>query len=104
MTVFGNQFLGAIAIISGIGLVINHFTKKKEIDSRCDDLEQQFEQKRSNGVQIVRATLAEVVDFRTQFLEKDAESVQVIDFLEQIKPEQYVRKLSDSTRRIRMAE
>lgn len=104
MAAFSNPFLGIIAIISGIGLMINHFTKKKEINARCADLEQQFEQKRSNGAQIVRATLAEVVDFRAQFSEKDAESAQVIDFLEQIKPEQYVRKLSDSTRRIRTAE
>lgn len=104
MCVTGNLLLGIIAVIAGLGLMINHFTKKKDIVTRRDNIKQQFEQKRGNGVQIIRATLAEVVDFRTQFAEKDAESTQVIDFLEQIKPEQYVRKLSDSTRRIKTAD
>jgi hypothetical protein len=103
MCIAGSAFLGVIAIIAGAGLVINHFTKKKAVEARRANIEQQFEEKRASGVQIVRATIAEVVDFRAQFAEKDAESAQVVDFLEQIKPEQYVRKLSDSTRRIKMA-
>lgn len=103
MCVTSNLLLGIIAVISGLGLIINYFSKKKDVVTRRDNIKQQFEQKRSNGIQIIRATLAEVVDFRTQFAEKDAESIQVIDFLEQIKPEQYVRKLSDSTRRIKTA-
>ena len=50
----------------------------------------------------IRATLAEVVDFRAEFAAKDAQSQQVIDFLEQITPEQYVRKLADSNRRVKV--
>jgi hypothetical protein len=96
-----NIFVGIVTIIAGIGMVINHFSKKKLVAARRANLEQQFEQKRNNGVQILRATLAEVVDFRAYFAEKDAESTLVVNFLDQIKPEQYVRKLSDSTRRIK---
>lgn len=60
---------------------------------------------RKNVKQVCRsfsATLAEVVDFRLDFSEHDAESQSVIDFLEQISPDQYVRKLATSNRRIKM--
>ncbi len=55
-----------------------------------------------NGSQIIRAVLAEVVDFWIEFKQKDSESQRVLDFLEQITPEQYVRKLSESNRRIKV--
>ncbi|NLL66234.1 MAG: hypothetical protein GX236_00855 [Clostridiaceae bacterium] len=99
----GQVFLGLIAIIAGGGMVIKHFTKKKDIDTRRKNIEIQFAEKLEKGAQIIRATLAEVVDFRSEFAEKDSESKKVIDFLEQIKPEQYINKLSDTTRRIHTA-
>ena len=102
MLIAGSMFLGLIAIIAGVGMVINHFSKKKKIEQTRQNIEAQFEEKRKNGSQIIRATLAEVVDFRAEFTEKDGESQKVIDFLEQISPEQYVRKLSDSKRRIKV--
>lgn len=102
MTIAGSGFLGLIAIIAGIGMVINHFSKKKKIEQNCQNIEVQFEEKRKIGSQIIRATLAEVVDFRAEFAEKDGESQKVINFLEQISPEQYVRKLADSSRRIKV--
>lgn len=100
MLLSGHVFLGLIAIIAGVGMVINHFSKKKQMEQTRQNIEVQFEEKRRNGTQVIRATLAEIVDFRAEFAEKDSESQQVIDFLEQISPEQYVKKLSDSTRRI----
>ena len=102
MMVAGSMFLGLIAIIAGIGLILNHFSKKKKIEAGRQNIETQFEQKRTNGMQIIRATLAEVVDFRAEFAAKDAQSQRVIDFLEQITPEQYVRKLADSNRRVKV--
>lgn len=102
MTSAGSGFLGLIALIAGIGMVINHFSKKKNIEQSRQNIEKQFEEKRQKGSQIIRAILAEVVDFRAEFAEKDSESQKVLDFLEQISPEQYVRKLSDSNRRIKL--
>lgn len=102
MMVAGSGFLGVIAMIAGAGMVINHFSKKKKIEANRQNIINQFEEKRKNGGQIIRATLAEVVDFRIEFADKDAESQQVIDFLEQITPDQYVRKLADTNRRIKM--
>ncbi len=103
MLLAGNVFLGLIAVIAGIGLVINHFSKKKNVENNRQAIESRCEEKRKNGSEIIRATLAEVVDFRAEFAEKDGESQKVMDFLEQISPEQYVRKLADSNRRIKVS-
>ena len=93
MMIADSGFLGLIAIIAGAGMIINHFSKKKKIEQNRQNIEAQFEEKRQKGSQIIRATLAEVVDFRAEFAEKDSESQKVVDFLEQVSPEQYVRKL-----------
>lgn len=98
MLISGIYFLGLIAIIAGIGMVVKHFSAKKYIAQSRENIDKKFEEKRNNGSQIIRATLAEVVDFRAEFAAKDAESQKVVDFLEQISPDQYVRKLSDSRR------
>ena len=102
MFIAGSVFLGLIALIAGAGLVLNHFSKKKKIEANRQSIEAQYEQKRTNGSQLIRATLAEVVDFRAEFAAKDAESQKVVDFLEQISPDQYVRKLAETNRRIKM--
>lgn len=98
----GAALFGIIAIVAGIGMVLNYSSRKKSVDKARQNIQDSYEEKRSKGSQIIRATLAEVVDFRTEFAEKDAESQKVVDFLEQITPEQYVRKLADSNRRIRV--
>lgn len=104
MMIASSALLGLIAIIAGIAMVLKHFSKKKQIEINRQNIEAQFEEKRKNGVQIIRATLAEVVDFRAEFAEKDGESQKVTDFLEQISPEQYVRKLADANRRINVSK
>jgi len=104
MIVSGSMFLGLIAIIAGAAMIMNYFSKKKRIDIARNNIIVQFAEKRDKGGQIIRATLAEVVDFRAEFKEKDAESQKVIDFLDAISPEQYVKKLADSNRRINVAK
>lgn len=95
-------FLGLIAAISGSALIMNYSSAKKKVEQARQEITEQYEKKRDGGTKIIRATLAEVVDFRSEFSQKDAEGQKVLDFLEQITPDQYVRKLSDSGRRIRM--
>ena len=102
LLMFSNAFLGLIAIVAGVGMVINHFSKKKKIEIIRQNIDSQYEDKRKTGAEIIRAMLAEVVDFRAEFAQKDGESQKVLDFLEQITPDQYVRKLSDSNRRIKV--
>ncbi len=102
MAVSGSVFLGIIAIVAGAGLIFNHFSKKKNSEAAKASINTQYEDRRNSGLGIIRATLAEVVDFRSEFATKDAESQKVIDFLSQISPEQYVRKMADTNRRIKM--
>ena len=102
MMIFGNIFLGLIAIIAGIFMVLKHKSNIENIETSRKKIEEQYENKRVNGEQIIRATLAEIVDFRIEFAEKDAESTKVLDFLEQIRPEQYVNKLTSSNRKIKI--
>ena len=102
MLLAGSVFMGLIALIAGIGAVSHHFSMKEKIKMKVQAIEEQFERKLNSGKQIIRAFLAEVVDFRAEFSEKDSESQKVLDYLEQISPEQYIRKLSDSNRRIKI--
>ena len=102
MLMGGSTFMGLIAIVAGIGCISNHFTKKKQVEEARKKIEEQFTAKLESGIQIIRAFLAEVVDFRAEFAEKDSESQKVLDFLEQISPEQYVKRLSGTNRKIRL--
>lgn len=102
MTVTHHGFIGVIAAIAGIAMILYHFSKKKSVKTNRENLINQFEKKRTDGCEIIRATLAEVVDFRIEFDEKDSESEQVLDVLGQISPDQYVRKLAQTSRRIKM--
>lgn len=97
---FQHIFFGIAGLVAGIGMVLNHFSKKKRIEANIENINKLFENKRTMGLEILRAVLAEVVDFRAEFAEKDMESKNVLDFLEQISPEQYVRKLSESGRKV----
>ena len=54
MMIAGSAFLGLIAIIAGIGMVINHFSKKKKVEQNRQNIEAKFEEKRKNGSQIIR--------------------------------------------------
>ena len=83
-------------------MVMSYFSKKNQMNQARMDLAEQFQKKREQGSQIIRAVLAEVVDFRREFAVKDAESQKVLDFLEQISPDQYVKRLADANRRVRL--
>lgn len=102
MLLMGMIPFGLIAIIAGAGLVIKHFSRKRQIEKNKQIIEEKFNEKREKGGQIIRAALAEVVDFRQEFAQKDTGSQQVLDFLDQISPDQYVRKLAETNRRIKM--
>lgn len=98
----GSILLGIIAIVAGIILIANYSSTKKEVENKRTATNEHYEKKRAEGQKIIRATLAEVVDFRNRFEEKDKESEKVLEFLEQISPDQYVKKLADSNRRIKI--
>lgn len=88
-----------VAIIGGV-LIGMHFKKKKTVETNRQNIEAQYEERRKNGIIIIRAVLAEVVDFRAEFAATDAESEKVVTFLEELSPEQYIRRLANTPRRI----
>ncbi|MFR0986182.1 MAG: hypothetical protein ACLSFZ_06340 [Frisingicoccus sp.] len=102
MAITGNLIFGLVIAIVGAGLVISHFSAKKNLETQRENTEKQFEEMRENGTQIIWATLAEVVDFRAEFAEKDAESTKVVELIDGMSPDQYVKRLTESTRRIKM--
>ena len=97
---FMDKSFAFITIILGIGLIIYHFTAKQKVQKLIQRTIESYSQKLESGKQIIRATIAEIVDFRIEFSEKDAESKKVLDFFEQIKPEEYIRRLTNSERKI----
>ena len=97
---FMDKSFAFITIILGIGLIIYHFTAKQKVQKLIQKIIENYAQKLESGKQIIRATIAEIVDFRIEFSEKDAESKKVLDFFEQIKPEEYIRRLTNSERKI----
>ena len=97
---FMDKSFAFITIILGIGLIIYHFTAKQKVQKLIQKIIENYAQKLESGKQIIRATIAEIVDFRIEFSEKDAESKKVLDFLEQIKPEEYIRRITSGERKI----
>ena len=97
---FMDKSFAFITIILGIGLIIYHFTAKQKVQKLIQRTIESYSQKLESGKQIIRATIAEIVDFRIEFSEKDAESKKVLDFLEQIKPEEYIRRITSGERKI----
>lgn len=96
----GSVLMGLVAIIAGVAMVLYHRSKLQNLEKTKANIESQAESKRTSGLAILRATLAEVVDFRAEYAQKDADAQKVQDFLKQITPEQYVKHLADSTRKI----
>jgi len=97
---FMDKSFAFITIILGIGLITYHFTAKQKVQKLIQKTIENYAQKLESGKQIIRATIAEIVDFRIEFTEKDAESKKVLDFFEQIKPEEYIRRLTNNERKI----
>ncbi|WP_335982556.1 hypothetical protein [Fusobacterium polymorphum] len=97
---FADKSFTLITIILGIGSIVYHITAKQKIKKLIDKINNAYAQKLESGKQIIRATIAEIVDFRVEFSERDVESKKVLDFFEQIKPEEYIRRLTNAERKI----
>ena len=91
-----DKSLAFITIIIGIGLIIYHFTSKSKLQKIIQQIIEAYDKK----LEIIRAIIAEIVDFRIEFNERDAESTKVLDFFEQIRPEEYIRKIGTNERKI----
>ena len=94
--------LAFIAIAAGIALLTNYFSKERNIEEQQKDIEDQYMDRREKGNQIIRALLAEVVDYRNEFEKRDSESQKVVDYLEHLTPNEYIWKSKESGRRINL--
>lgn len=94
--------LGLIAAIAGIILMVNFFAKERKVEEKKKCVEGQYIDRRTKGCQIIRAVLAEVVDYRNELEKWDAESQKIVDYLERLTPSEYVCKTKDLGRRINL--
>ncbi|KAB7790275.1 hypothetical protein [Bifidobacterium leontopitheci] len=98
----GGLLLGVLCAIAGIFCGVKYYSANKREKEGQSRIRSDYETKRSEGTQIIRAMLAEVVDYRREFAKQDAQSAQVLAFIDSITPEQYVRKMPNSTRKVRV--
>ncbi|MHC5227984.1 hypothetical protein ACYSNW_06840 [Enterococcus sp. LJL99] len=99
---FGMPFLGLIALIAGGFIAYTTNNKNKQIEYSKAQISQEIEDNKNKGKQIIRAFVAETVDFRNDFEKLDSKSKQVISFLNQLSPEHYIRSLAGENRRVKV--
>lgn len=95
-------FMPIVIAVLGAGMVIRYFSRKKSVEQQRKAVMDQFAKKKESGIQIIRAVIAEVVDFRIEFAERDVESEKVLDFLEGLSAEHYIGRSAEETRKIRL--
>lgn len=94
--------LAIISGIVGIMLVYNYNNKKTTVEQNRIKIKDYYAQQRENDLKILKAILAEVVDFRRELKLKDEKDVEVLNFLDQLAPENYINHLSGTPRRIKV--
>ena len=74
--------------IAAVGIYM--FSEKTKADKNKIITKSKMEEFRFKCNDILSATIAEVVDYRRLYSEKDAEYIKVVDFLQELQPEQYI--------------
>ena len=96
---FANLLIGIpVILIFGIWA----FSKQKaraERAERRSELGREYVEFRSNGTEIIRNFMAEVVDYRDEFLTRDQESETVIDLVQAVTTSQYIKHQPDEVTR-----
>lgn len=83
---------GLVIIAMGAGFVVYYFSKKNAVEEYQKKILQSYARKRNEGTRILSAILAEAVDFRREFELRDAEKQIVMEYLEQITANQYIKR------------
>lgn len=87
--------LGIVIGAIGVGWAYYHYSKTAQKKYK---VKTHFAKMQGDMQNIVRALLAEVVDWRSAYTKEDTRAEQVKSLLEMIKPEQYVGRLSPAGR------
>ena len=99
MCVLGTILLGIVVLIAGIGMILYHYGSKQSIEEKRQETIANYEEKRTKGTEVIKNFMAEVVDFRDEFATRDVEHDKVIELLNSISPEQYIKTSSTSASR-----
>ncbi|WP_313341503.1 hypothetical protein [Lacrimispora sp.] len=88
------SLLGLITVIVPLlaiaAVSIYAFSEKSKADKNKQATRNSMEDFRKKSIEVLNATIAEVVDFRRLYEERDAEYIKVVDFLQELQPEQYI--------------
>lgn len=98
--IWGLFTIKVLLIVCGAGGVIWYFIGRNQLKKKKQTVVEHYEKFREDAQKIVKANLAEVVDFRREFMEKDAQYVNVLELLHQITPEQYVINRDKNVRQV----
>ena len=66
----GQIIVGILAIIAGIGLVVHQRSCVERVETQREEINKKYDQKKDEGTKILKATIADVVDFRAEFVQK----------------------------------
>ena len=97
---FGGMVLyGIVALLLALWAHVHYSGKQKALQLALATV-QQLEERRGSGKEILRAILAETVDIRQEYRTHDKESTKVLDFLQTLNPNQFVRYRQEGPRNV----
>ena len=95
-----------VSLLIGIPVILIFgiwaFSKQKARAERAEkreELAREYVEFRNNGTEIIRNFMAEVVDYRDEFLTRDQESETVIDLVQAVTTSQYIKHQPDEVTR-----
>lgn len=88
-----------VPILSIAAVVVYILIEKSKADKNIKATKEQMEELRTNSLTALNASLAEIVDYRRLYAEKDSDYTKVADFFQALKPERYIS--AGNTQKIR---
>ncbi len=79
-----------VPLLAAAAVAFYIVTEKSKADKNIKATKEQMEDFRNKSMIILKATIAEIVDYRRLLAEKDAEYIKVADFFQELRPEQYI--------------
>ena len=96
---FGAPFVGIALLGVAFFAHVKYSSRKSAYDLAVRNLES-LEERRESGKSIIRAILAEAVDFKKEFDNKDKECNEVMDFIDGLNVNQFVNHNAEAPRRV----
>ncbi|WFR58366.1 hypothetical protein QA584_04665 [Anaerocolumna sp. AGMB13025] len=79
-----------VPILAVVAVAVYIFMEKSKYNKNVKATKKQMEEYRENTMTALNATIAEIVDYRRLYTEKDSEYTKVEDFFRELQPEQYI--------------